>query len=308
MRWRLIADVGGTNVRFARVIDEDNVVDHCSYPVSRFESFLDALRAYADETDGGLSGCSGAAIGAAGPVTVGSAHLTNIAWFIQEAEVAAEIGAPCMLVNDVEAAAYCLPTLSNHEFFVIGDAVPKLETAHRLLAANIGTGFGAAILIKTPGGWFSSPSEAGHMSLRLPEGREANLRPRFKSVEHALSGRGLANLHSALGEDGAALEAAEICGRAPSDPKCAATVSFFTEIAGDVLGNLALAVAAWDGVFLFGSVAKGFARVADHARFREAFEDKGAMSEWMKRVPVALVERQDAAMFGLAALPIRPLP
>ncbi len=308
MRWRLIADVGGTNVRFARVIDEENIVDGCSYPVSRFESFLDALRAYADETDGGLSGCSGAAIGAAGPVAMGSAHLTNIAWSIQEAEVAGEIRAPCTLVNDVEAAAYCLPALSSHEFSVIGNAMPKLESAHRLLAANIGTGFGAAIHLKTPDGWFSSPSEAGHMSLRLPEEREANLRPHFKSVEHVLSGRGLANLHSALGEDTAALEAADICSRASTDPKCAATLSFFTQIAGDVLGNLALAVAAWDGVFLFGSVAKGFAHVADHAQFREAFEDKGAMSEWMKRVPVALVEKQDAAMFGLAALPIRPQP
>ena len=308
MRWRLIADVGGTNVRFARVIDEDNVVDRCSYLVSRFESFLDALRAYAEETDGGFSGCSGAAIGAAGPVAMGSAHLTNIAWFIQEAEVADEIGAPCMLVNDVEAAAYCIPGLASSEFLVIGDVAPKLETAHRLLAANIGTGFGAATLVRTPGGWFSSPSEAGHMSLSLPEGAEASLRPRFKSVEHVLSGRGLSNLHSALAKDAAVLEAAYICGRAHSDAKYLATIDFFTQIAGDVLGNLALAVTAWDGVFLFGSVARGFAHVADHARFREAFEDKGAMSEWMKRIPVALVEKQDAAMFGLAALPISPLP
>ncbi len=308
MRWRLISDVGGTNVRFARVIDDDNVVDSCSYPVSRFESFLDALRAYAGETDGGLSGCSGAAIGAAGPVASGSAHLTNIFWSIHEAEVADEIGAPCTLVNDVEAAAYCLPGLASSEFLVIGGAAPKLETAHRLLAANIGTGFGAATLVKTPGGWFSSPSEAGHMSLPLPEGHEASLRPRFKSVEHVLSGRGLADLHAALDEAGTRFEAADICSRAPSDPKCSATLRFFTRIAGDVLGNLALAVAAWDGVFLFGSVAKGYARVADHARFREAFEDKGAMREWMKRIPVALVEKQDAALFGLAALPIRPQP
>jgi len=308
VRWRLVADVGGTNVRFARVIDDDNVVDSCSYPVSRFESFLAAVRTYAGETDGGLSKCSGAAIGAAGPIALGSTHLTNISWSIHEAEVAKEIGAPCTLVNDVEAAAYCLPGLASSELLVIGGVAPKLETAHRLLAANIGTGFGAATLVRTPGGWFSSPSEAGHMSLPLPEGNEVNLRPRFKSVEHVLSGRGLANLHSALGEDAAVLEAADICSRASSDPKCAATLRFFTQIAGDVLGNLALAVAAWDGVFLLGSVAKGFARVADHARFRDAFEDKGAISEWMKRIPIALVEKQDAALFGLAALPTRPQP
>ncbi len=306
MRWRLIADVGGTNVRFARVIDEDNIVDRSSYTVSQFENFLDALRFYADETHGGLSGCLGAAIGAAGPVAMGSAHLTNIAWDIREHEVAAEIGAPCMLVNDVEAAAYCLPSLSSHEFFLIDGAAPKLETAHRLLAANIGTGFGAATLVKTPGGWFASPSEAGHMSLRLPEGHEASLRSHFRTVENVLSGRGLKNLHSTLSKQPTELEAAEICARAPTDPKCAATLGLFTQIAGNVLGNLALSAAAWDGVFLLGSVAKGFARVVDHARFRKSFEDKGPMREWMKRIPVALVEKQDAALFGLAALPIRP--
>ena len=308
MRWRLISDVGGTNVRFARVIDDENVVDSVSYPVSRFKSFLDALRTYADDTDGGLSGCSGAAIGAAGPIAQGGAHLTNISWSIHEAEVANEIGAPCTLVNDVEAAAYCIPGLANSEALVIGNIAPKLETAHRLLAANIGTGFGAATLVKTPSGWFSSPSEAGHMTLPLPDTHEASLRPRFKSVEDVLSGRGLVNLHGALGNDVGALDAAEICRRASSDPKCASTLSLFTQIAGDVLGNLALAVAAWDGVFLFGSVAKGFVHVADHARLREAFEDKPAMVQWMKRIPVALVEKQDAALFGLAALPMRPQP
>jgi len=307
MRWRLIADVGGTNVRFARVIDEDNILARGAYQVSRFDGFLDALRAYADET-GGLSGCSGAAIGAAGPIASGAAHLTNTSWSIHESEVAEEIGAPCTLVNDVEAAAYCLPGLSSSEFFVIGDIKPKLETAHRLLAANMGTGFGVATLVKTPAGWFSSPSEAGHMSFSLPEGEEARLRPRFKSVEHVLSGRGLANLHAALNEAATGLEAADICSRSPSDPTCSATIGVFTQIAGDVLGNLALATAAWDGVFLFGSVAKGFARVADHVRFRETFEDKGAMSEWMRRIPVAVVEKEDAALFGLAALPIRPQP
>jgi glucokinase len=305
--WRLIADVGGTNVRFGRVFNEDNVVERYSYPVARFDSFLDALRAYADDT-GGLSACSGAAIGAAGPVASGAVKLTNISWFIQDAEIAAEIGAPCTVVNDVEAAAYCMPLLSGKEIMVLGRPAPKLDTAHRLLAANIGTGFGAASLVRTAGGWLSSPSEAGHMSLPLPEGHETALRPAFKTVEHVLSGRGLADLNATLGDHASGYTAAEICTRSGADPRCASTLKIFTQIAGDVLGNLALAFAAWDGVFLFGSVAKGFAHVAEHGPLRQAFENKGPMSDLMRRVPLALVEKEDAALYGLAVLPIRPRP
>jgi glucokinase len=305
--WRLISDVGGTNVRFARVFDEDNLVERLSYRVARFGSFLDALRSYAGET-GGLAGCCGAAIGAAGPVASGSAKLTNISWSIEEAEVAGEIGAPCIVINDVEAAAYCLPALSISEYAVLGGPPPHVETAHRLLAANIGTGFGAAGLVKTPAGWISSPSEAGHMTLSLPEGLESRMRPKFKSVEDALSGRGLTNLHAALSEDASLIAAADLCARAASDARVSATLGVFADIVGDVLGNLTLALAAWDGVFLFGSVAKGFARAANRGAFRKAFENKGPMKAWMERVPLALVEKEDAALYGLAALPFRHKP
>lgn len=306
MRWRLVADVGGTNVRFARALNEDTVVDRWSYPVSHFQGFLNALRSYAVEIGASLSSCSEVAIGAAGPIHAGTAKFTNSPWVIRETDVIEQIGVPCTLVNDVEAAAYCLPGLALHEFALFGAAEPELESAHRLLAANIGTGFGAATLIKTPAGsWFSAPGEAGHMSLPFAGDEDARLRPGFPSVEHVLSGRGVVNLHAALKGQNATLSAPEIFSLAPSDPDCAATVRVFTRIAGDVLGNLTLGVAAWDGVFLFGSVAKGFAAVADHSAFREAFENKGPMGEIMKRVPVALVDKEDAALFGLAALPIQ---
>jgi glucokinase len=301
--WRLISDVGGTNVRFARVFDEENIVQRFSYPVVRFDSFFDALRTYTDET-GGLNGCCGAAIGAAGPVSLGSARLTNLSWLINEAEVAAEIGAPCIVINDVEAAAHSVPSMSESDYIALGGPSPNLRTARRLLIANIGTGFGAASLVRTAAGWISSPSEAGHMSLALPEGHESALRSKIKSVEDALSGRGLPNVHASLSGDPSPYSAEEICTR--SERKFAATLGVLTKIAGDVLGNLALALAAWDGVFLIGSVAKGFAHAADHAAFREAFENKGPMNELMRRIPVALVEKIDVTLFGLAALSLRP--
>ncbi len=60
--------------------------------------------------------------------------------------------------------------------------------------------------------------------------------------------------------------------------------------------------------FFAAALPTGFAEAADHDVFREAFENKGAMTEWMKRIPVALIEKDDAALYGLAALPTRPRP
>jgi len=302
--WRLIGDVGGTNVRFARVFDGAVVAERRAYPGARFESFMHALRAYASET-GGFEGCASVAIGAAGPVAAGEVHLTNVAWTIREAEVEAEAGAPCMLLNDVEAAAYCALTLSDKDYTLLAGPAPDLLRARRLLVANIGTGFGAAALIKVASVWISLPSEAGHMSLRLPDSADARLRSAFPSVEHALSGRGLVHLHAALIGHEHALSAREICANAAVDPAAAATVRLFAEIVGSVLGDLTLAYTAWDGVFLVGSVAKGFASVSDPRVMRAAFENKGPMSGWLSRVPVALMLKEDPAFFGLATAPLR---
>ena len=302
--WRLVSDVGGTNVRFARAAG-GGLFALQAYPVSRFASFSEAVRAYLDET-GGKGGCIGAAIGAAGLVAFGKVSLTNMAWEISEADVSDELGAPCRIINDVEAVAFSVSGISGAGFAAIGPLTPDLTAMHRILVANIGTGFGAATLIRADGAWVSCPSEAGHMSLNFPDWPDIGMQRQFPSVEHVLSGRGLCNLHAAISKAATpCAAAADIFSQAGTDPHCAAALRLFTQIAGNVLGNLVLAVAAWDGVFLCGSVARSLAKTADLAVFRQAFEGTGRMSAWMKRVPVALLTEEYPALAGLAVLPLR---
>ncbi len=300
--WRLISDAGGTNVRFARARGKD-FFEIRTYSVSRFTSFSLAARAYLDET-GGPDGCAGAAIGAAGLVTFGKVRLTNASWDISEAEVSSELGVPCRLVNDVEAVAFSLPVLPVSGFTNLGPLGPNLAAIQRVLIANIGTGFGAATLIRTGGGWASCPSEAGHMSLTFPGWDDKPLDRKFNSVEDVLSGRGLCNLHAALVDVTPTDSAADIFAKANADPRYSATLRLFTQITGNVLGNLVLAVAAWDGVFLCGSVARGLTRVVDLVIFRQAFEGTGRMSSWLKRVPISLLTDEYPALTGLAVLPL----
>jgi glucokinase len=298
--WRLVSDVGGTNVRFARAYGAG--LKQCKvYPVSVHPTFLAALDSYLAET-GGAEGCTYAAIGAAGAVSSGTVRLTNAAWEISEAAVSAKLGVPCAILNDVQAVAFSLPVLDEAAFEVLGSRKPNIPAARRLLTANIGTGFGAATLVRSSNGWVCCPSEAGHMSLNFPEWSDNGLRQRFSSAEHVLSGRGLCNLRAAIANEPCSHDTADLISRVRAGLHSTETLRLFTQIAGDVLGNLALAVAAWDGVYLCGSVAKAFASVADLPLLRQAFEDKGPMTERMSMIPIALIKRDDAALAGLAAV------
>lgn len=142
------------------------------------------------------------------------------------------------------------------------------------------------------------------MSLNFMDWGGNNLKQQFTSVEDVLSGRGLCNLHAAIANTEPCDSPASIVARAGDDAHCAAALRLFTQIAGNVLGDLVLAVAAWDGVFLFGSVAKGLAQAGDLSLLRQAFEGTGRMSSWKKQIPLSLITTGDAAMVGLAALPL----
>jgi glucokinase len=172
-----------------------------------------------------------------------------------------------------------------------------------MIAVNVGTGFGAAAVIWRDGRWYTCPSESGHMTLGAVD---AVALPADTSVETVLSGNGLAKLYARLtgGRHIAAQQASDVLAMAGRDAAAARTVELFTDILGRVAGDLALATAAWGGVYLCGSVATGWAAIADAGRFRAAFVRKGPMRPRMLKVPTAVIRRDNVALFGLAMLPL----
>ena len=71
-----------------------------------------------------------------------------------------------------------------------------------------------------------------------------------------------------------------------------------------IAGDLTLATSAWGGVYLCGSVATAWAAIADVGRFRAEFVRKGPMRTRMLKVPTAVIRRDNAALFGLAMIPL----
>lgn len=301
--WRLVVDAGGTNVRFACADSEGKLHRVTSHTTAEFPSFSSALEAYLN-TIGDTSRFNSVAIAAAGPIDDGSVTLTNVRnWTVHSAEVSARLaGATVHLINDLQAVAAALPFLRPDDLASIGELGFAFPPVRPMLALNVGTGLGAALAHNQQGSWLTQSSEAGHMALGAVTRQQLALLDTETSVETILSGSGIARLYARISGFHGPVDAADVFSRARTDASAAEVVHVVSDILGRIAGDLVLATGAWGGVVLCGSVAKGWAAVADHAQFRREFERKGAMTTRMSQVPTALVTRADVALFGLAML------
>lgn len=302
---RIVADVGGTNSRFAVSAGPGHIeaVKVCS---TRGEiSFARALAKYVADLGRGEVGswCGGLCIAAAGPVDAGEVHLTNATWSISARDLSAEFGAvPVRLWNDLEAVGLLLPHLHDGDVEPIGP-VARAGCAGNRIAINVGTGFGASTAVRSVfGRWDIGAGEAGHMSLAPATAEEMTTIGFGQMVEDLLSGSGVGRLHAALlsGPGGPASKTSdEVFAALAHDPIAARTVAMLSRLLGRVAGDLVLAGAAWDGAYFCGSVARAWCRLGDLQAFRASFEDKGPMRERLSRVPTFTIRSTEPALLGL---------
>lgn len=290
--WRIVADVGGTNVRFARAAYDGTISDVLVSPTSAFPTFLDALASYVLSA-GGLEQCSGFAIGAAGPIENNSVQLTNGTWSIHAIDLSSHFGRPVRLINDLQAIALALPALGEADLTCLGDNRPN-PLAPRL-AVNIGTGFGASLLVPSASGATAVACEPGHMKLAVPTDLQRAVPLASPSVEQVLSGLALKTIW------GQAEDPSKVTSvfAARDDATAGDGVERFSTLLGQVCGDLVLATGAWGGVYLCGSVATAWWASASFDAFGASFNDKGPMSSRMTPVAVALIRHPHAALVGL---------
>ncbi|MFP4538384.1 MAG: ROK family protein [Dichotomicrobium sp.] len=313
---RLVADVGGTNARFALASADAACFAAANMQVAAFTTFPDALRAYLERIGARERALiDSAAIAAAGPVDGDTVKLTNAPWQIASRDISVQLGGvPAQVFNDLQAVAFALPFLGREDVSGLGAAPrPRPQPASRMVAVNVGTGFGAATAVPSTGGWLACPSEAGHMSLAGADAQEAELLAaiapgRVATLEDVLCGAGVGTLYGTLsGRSDALVTAGEAFARFGDDPAARRTVEVISRWLGRAAGDLVLATAAWGGAFLLGGVVSGWQSVCDHDAFRAAFSDKGKMRERMSGVFTGVITRRDVALFGLARAPVPEL-
>jgi glucokinase len=302
--YHLVADIGGTNARFASVDPQNGSLHDLEiYPCADFPFFLQAIEHYLRAT--GNHAPAGICLAVAGPVDTDPIDLPNNHWTFSRAELQRSLGVPVTIINDFSAQVLSIATLENSELLWLGPARPT-ETG---VIAVIGPGTGLGVSALLPSGDIL-PSEAGHIGFAPVDQHQADLlqvlRKRYPrvSAERVLSGPGLANLYWAncqLQGQCKELPAAEVtAGARANEPCCRKAVDDFLAILAAFAGDIALMTGADQGVYLSGGILPRMLDFLDEEAFLKHFRAKGRFHDFNAAIPVGVVLAEQPGLRGCA--------
>ena len=324
-RLALIADIGGTNARFALTdaAPVPRILHSRTLNNADYASLQHAAEAY-------LAGVGArprrAALALACPVHTDEIRLTNRAWSFNRSELRDALGLDELnLLNDFGAVAWSVPALAEGErVHLYGPLRHALEGPVSVLGP--GTGFGVALLVGDAArGWQAVETEGGHVSF-APIGDEEHALARWMNARHGrtswerlLSGSGLSSIdavlrgiesgvdvgtpHLALApREPAAVVAAALDGH---DAVARRSLARFCSILGSVAGDAALIHGART-VMIAGGIIPRFIPFLRSSAFRERFLSKGRFAAYLESVSVQVVTHPHPGLLGAAVALRRP--
>ncbi|HRG72607.1 MAG: glucokinase [Proteobacteria bacterium] len=308
---RLVADIGGTNARFALVEAPGAAPTHLrALRCAEHSGPEAALRAWLADTGARLPAY--AAFGIATPIDGDGVAMTNHPWRFSIGALCGALGLRRLtVVNDFTALALALPALGDGDLVRVGGGEPRAGAARALIGA--GTGLGVSGLLPVPGGWVPLQGEGGHVTLPASCTREAAVvawlaaRHGHVSAERVLSGPGLVVLHDTLraldGEARVERTPAEISERALAGGcrHCVEALELFCALLGTVAGDVALTLGARGGLYIGGGIVPRLGDFFLRSAFRERFVAKGRFRPWLERIPIWVVVAPHAALTGASA-------
>ncbi len=312
----LVGDIGGTNARFALLVDAN--AEAREFPIVRTADF--------ETIDAAIQSCildrtaiqpRSAILAVAAPIKGDEVPLTNSHWVVRPRRMLAELAlSEVILLNDFEAQALAVVALDDEHLEPIGEGMQVAGSGRVVMGP--GTGLGVAGLVCSRGIWIPVPGEGGHIDLGPRTRREEEVFPHLEriegriSAEQVLCGRGLMNLYRAVAtarsEDFPLATPEDVTAAAlrHADPAAEETLSIFVSCLGRVAGDLALVFMSRGGVFLTGGIAQKIMPALKESGFRAAFEDKAPHRALMRAMPTYVITHPLAPVAGLAAYARQP--
>ena len=286
----LVADIGGTNARFALAEQAGGsiVVNEAqSFRAEDFETIRDAADAFLEAVS---VRPSAACFAVAGPITEKPVEFTNSSWVLDLDEVKSALALKRVTVlNDFEALAHSVRHLTSEDFLTVKTGAGDPDAP--ILVIGPGTGLGQALIVPFNDSYRIISTEGGHVSFAPRTDMEiqvmkfiAREHPRV-SVERLLSGRGLVNIHRALcvihNTPRVSLQANEITAAAIEEslPIAIEAVNMFCALLGRVAGDAVLGTGARGGVYLGGGILPKIKDIFLNSEFVDRFLDKGRMKD-----------------------------
>lgn len=313
----LIGDIGGTNARFAILVDA--YAQPKEFPIlatADFETIDEAIQL--NVLDKTSVQPRSAIFAIAGPVDGDEIELTNCPWVVRPKQMMTNFALDDVIVlNDFEAQALAAASVEPDDRHTIGGG--EIEHNASRVVLGPGTGLGVSGLVYSNHNWIPVPGEGGHVDLGPRTERDLAIFPHLEridgriSAEQVLCGRGMVNLYWAIcladGVKPAFSTPKEIttAGLDESDVCAVETLSLFATFLGRVAGDLALVFMARGGVFLSGGIAQKIIPVLEQPEFRTAFEDKAPHSALLASIPTCVMTHPLAALVGLASYARTPV-
>lgn len=309
---RLLADIGGTNARFAIEWGPKNTNQVSVLACADFVDLEAAVRAYLEQIDLPNIRILHAAIAIANPIDGDQVKMTNHHWCFSIEATRRALNLDTLLVaNDFTALAMSLPYLDAAEKIQIGTGAARPHSVIGLVGA--GTGLGVSGLIPYQHEWIPLNSEGGHRSFAPNDELETQILQwmwqefSHVSVERLVSGPGIAYLYRALadiyGFSVGNLQPQQIVQRArANDDLSLKTIQVFSQILGGVAGDLALTLGSFGGVYIGGGVVNQLGDLFDRDSFRERFVSKGRFADFLAQIPTYLITAQYPAFLGISVL------
>lgn len=317
----LVADIGGTNARFALTDPAAETPTLSAQRTLHCADFASLHHAAEDYLAGADARPTRASLAVACPVKGDEVRLTNRAWAFSRSELKQTLGLDSLtVINDFGAVAWSVPALGMNDLLPLFGPAGTPERGPVTLIGP-GTGLGVALLAgDCARGWTVIETEGGHVSF-APQGDEEQVIARWAiarfgrvSNERLVSGAGLSHIDAALrGEDptnrgallrdpaaivNAALEGHDVVARR--------TLARFCAIFGSVAGDCALVHGA-RSVVIAGGIVPRFIPFLKSSAFRERFLAKGRFADYLAAVPIQVIVHPHPGLLG-AAMALRNPP
>lgn len=307
-QYSLVADIGGTNARFALVADADSTpFAQRNLRCADYPTIVDATRSYLELVAMGEP--YQAVMSVASPVTGDELSMTNHIWSFSVSETRKALGLDHLkVINDYTALALALLFLGDEQRVQVGGG--EVLAGHPRAVLGPGTGLGVSAVVPAGDHWVPLESEGGHVSYGPVNAREHQIieviqgKMSHVSAESLVSGPGLSLIYEVItrldGGEAKKLSPGEVSALALRNDcaMAAESLAIFCGILGTVAGNLALTLGARGGVYIGGGIILKVLDTFMRSSFRERFEQHGRLTKYLQKIPTYVINMDYPALTG----------